>query len=31
MAFSGALWARVSAHAYNQPADYQRLASVFRR
>jgi isopenicillin-N epimerase len=29
MPFAGALWARVSAHAYNQPADYARLAAAF--
>jgi isopenicillin-N epimerase len=29
-AFAGALWARVSAHAYNRPADYARLAACFR-
>jgi isopenicillin-N epimerase len=29
-AFAGALWARISAHAYNQPADYARLAACFR-
>jgi isopenicillin-N epimerase len=28
-AFAGALWARVSAQAYNEPADYERLARVF--
>jgi isopenicillin-N epimerase len=28
-AFAGALWARVSAQAYNEPADYARLARVF--
>jgi isopenicillin-N epimerase len=28
-AFSGALWARISAHAYNRPADYTRLAACF--
>jgi isopenicillin-N epimerase len=27
-AFAGALWARVSAQAYNEPADYQRLAEA---
>jgi isopenicillin-N epimerase len=30
MAFAGALWARISAQAYNQPADYERLAACFR-
>ncbi len=30
IAFAGALWARISAHAYNRPADYARLASAFR-
>ena len=25
---SGALWIRIAAQAYNQPADYERLASV---
>jgi len=30
-AFVGALWARISAHAYNRPADYERLAACFRR
>jgi isopenicillin-N epimerase len=30
-AFAGALWARISAHAYNRPADYARLAVCFRR
>jgi isopenicillin-N epimerase len=29
MAFAGALWARISAQAYNQPADYARLAACF--
>jgi isopenicillin-N epimerase len=29
-AFAGALWARISAHAYNRPADYARLAACFR-
>jgi isopenicillin-N epimerase len=29
-AFAGSLWARISAQAYNEPADYQRLAEVFR-
>jgi hypothetical protein len=28
--FSGSLWARISAHAYNEPTDYQRLSEVFR-
>jgi isopenicillin-N epimerase len=28
--FAGSLWARVSAQAYNEAADYQRLADVFR-
>jgi isopenicillin-N epimerase len=28
--FAGSLWARLSAQAYNEPADYQRLAEVFR-
>jgi isopenicillin-N epimerase len=27
--FAGALWARLSAQAYNEPADYQRLTEVF--
>lgn len=27
-AFAGALWARISAQAYNESADYQRLADV---
>jgi isopenicillin-N epimerase len=27
--FAGALWARISAQAYNEPADYQWLAAVF--
>jgi isopenicillin-N epimerase len=31
MAFAGALWARISAQAYNQPADYERLAACFHR
>jgi isopenicillin-N epimerase len=31
MPFAGALWARVSAQAYNEPADYQRLADAFAR
>jgi isopenicillin-N epimerase len=26
--FAGAIWARVSAHAYNRPDDYERLASA---
>ena len=30
VAFAGSLWARVSAQAYNEAADYQRLAEVFR-
>jgi isopenicillin-N epimerase len=30
-AFAGALWARISAHSYNRPADYARLAACFRR
>ncbi|HXW25984.1 MAG TPA: aminotransferase class V-fold PLP-dependent enzyme [Xanthobacteraceae bacterium] len=30
-AFAGALWARISAHAYNRPADYARLAACFSR
>jgi isopenicillin-N epimerase len=29
-AFAGALWTRISAHAYNRPADYARLAACFR-
>jgi isopenicillin-N epimerase len=29
-AFAGALWARISAHAYNRPEDYARLAAYFR-
>ena len=29
-AFAGALWARISAHAYNRPEDYARLAACFR-
>ena len=29
-AFAGALWARISAHAYNRPADYARLAACFK-
>jgi hypothetical protein len=29
-AFTGSLWARISAHAYNRPADYARLAACFR-
>jgi isopenicillin-N epimerase len=28
-AFAGALWARISAHAYNRPADYARLGACF--
>jgi isopenicillin-N epimerase len=28
-AFVGALWVRVSAHAYNRPQDYARLAASF--
>jgi isopenicillin-N epimerase len=28
-AFAGALWARISAHAYNRPSDYARLAACF--
>jgi isopenicillin-N epimerase len=28
-AFAGALWVRISAHAYNRPADYARLAACF--
>ena len=27
--FAGSLWARISAQAYNEPADYQRLAAAF--
>jgi isopenicillin-N epimerase len=27
--FAGAMWARISAQAYNELADYQRLAAVF--
>jgi isopenicillin-N epimerase len=26
--FSGSLWARISAHAYNEPTDYQYLSEV---
>jgi isopenicillin-N epimerase len=29
-AFADSLWVRISAQAYNEPADYQRLADVFR-
>jgi isopenicillin-N epimerase len=29
-AFAGALWARISAHAYNRPDDYARLSACFR-
>jgi len=29
-AFAGALWVRISAHAYNRPEDYARLAACFR-
>jgi isopenicillin-N epimerase len=29
--FAGALWARISAHAYNRPEDYARLAACFHR
>jgi isopenicillin-N epimerase len=29
-AFADALWVRISAHAYNCPADYARLAACFR-
>jgi isopenicillin-N epimerase len=28
--FADSLWARISAQAYNEPADYERLAEVFR-
>jgi isopenicillin-N epimerase len=28
-AFAGALWVRISAHAYNRPEDYARLAACF--
>jgi isopenicillin-N epimerase len=28
--FGDSLWARISAQAYNEPADYQQLAQVFR-
>ena len=28
-AFADALWVRISAHAYNRPADYARLAACF--
>ena len=28
--FAGSLWARISAQAYNEPADYQRLSEVFQ-
>jgi isopenicillin-N epimerase len=31
IAVAGALWARISAQAYNQPADYARLAACFHR
>ena len=27
--FGGALWARISAQAYNELSDYERLAQVF--
>ena len=30
MAIGGALWARISAQAYNAPGDYQRLAALAR-
>jgi isopenicillin-N epimerase len=30
-AFADALWVRISAHAYNRPADYTRLAACFHR
>ncbi len=30
-AFSGSLWARISAHAYNVLADYQRFADVVEK
>ena len=29
--FGGALWARISAQAYNELRDYERLAQVFAR
>ena len=29
MAEAGALWARIAAQAYNEPADYERLAAVW--
>lgn len=29
--FSGSLWARISAHAYNMLADYERLADVIKK
>lgn len=29
--FAGSLWARISAQAYNEPADYQRLSDVVLR
>jgi len=28
--FAGSLWARISAQAYNEYADYQRLSSIFQ-
>jgi hypothetical protein len=28
-AFAGALWVRISAHAYNRPENYARLAASF--
>jgi len=28
-AFADTLWVRISAHAYNRPADYARLAACF--
>jgi isopenicillin-N epimerase len=30
MAFADALWVRIAAQAYNERADYERLAAVFR-
>ena len=30
MPFADALWARISAAAYNEPADYRRLEQAFR-
>jgi len=31
IAFSGSLWARISAHAYNMLADYERLADAIKK